>query len=128
MKRESKSAPNRMLAILFLAVIPLSACADVRGPTWLTGEPDETVLNAPRVVGVPSGASKKEWPSLSDVPNEKPVFSMQKDRDEHAVEMKSDLLKAKAEMERLRNIQFDERMPEASTETEAPFSFSALQP
>ena len=112
MKRESKSAPNRTAMILFLACVLLPACADVRGPSWLTGEPDERVLTAPRVVGVPSGASKTTWPLLSDVPHEKPVFSKPKEREEERVDMNSDKLKAQAEMERIRNIDLEERTRE----------------
>ena len=105
MKLESKSARNRSRTILFLlSCLMMSACADVRGPQWLTGEPDESVINAPRAVATPKGALKQEWPNLSEVPETKPKFSDSTYRTEETQDLKSDNLKAQAEMERIRNI------------------------
>ncbi len=109
MKRESKSAVKlRAIAFFFLA-FSLTSCADVRGPQWLTGEPDESVLNAPRVVSVPSGGSDQSWPNLADVPDKKPRFSKPSVRESQRQTLTSDNLKAQAEMERLRNIQLDDQ-------------------
>ena len=105
MKHDSKSAINRTRTILFLFFcVTLSACADVRGPTWLTGEPDESVINAPRVVMSPKNTATRGWPNLSEVPETKPNFSDPAYRAEETTDLKSDNLKAQAEMERIRNI------------------------
>ncbi|MDD2325550.1 MAG: hypothetical protein PHW63_06080 [Alphaproteobacteria bacterium] len=106
----------------------LAACADMRGPQWLTGEPDESVLNAPRVVGKPSGATVKTWPNLADVPKEKPVFSTLKDRQEELVDLNSDKLKAQADMERIRNVQLEERTREDDSTTQMLLSSPETSP
>lgn len=58
--------------ILALFLLVLSGCADAPWPSWLTGEPDESILNAPRVVETPSKTGEREWPNLANVP-QKPV-------------------------------------------------------
>lgn len=107
MKRDLKSAAILTKSAFFFLVFFLASCADVRGPQWLTGEPDESVLNAPRVVGGPSGTSDASWPNLADVPDKKPKFSKSSARDTERKTLHSDNLKAQAEMERLRNIQLN---------------------
>ncbi|MFA6280229.1 MAG: hypothetical protein WC612_05510 [Bdellovibrionales bacterium] len=129
MKSESKSAPKCKKLVFFFLTLFLSACADVRGPQWLTGEPDEPVLNAPRVVGVPSGASDQSWPNLADVPDKKPRFSKLSTREADRQTLASDNMKAQAEMERIRNIQLDGeegRTQETTQQDDVPFS--ALKP
>jgi len=132
MKHESKSAIIRTRTILFLATFLMltTACADVRGPMWLTGEPDESIFAAPRVVGTPRGASSQTWPNLSEVPDTKPKISEASVRAEKTRDLKSDNLKAQAEMERIRNIQPDGENSTGtmSTTPEEAFSFSALKP
>ncbi|HAX91635.1 MAG TPA: hypothetical protein DCY07_05430 [Rhodospirillaceae bacterium] len=105
MKCDSKSVAKCARAVFFCAVFLLAACADVRGPQWLTGEPDDSVLNAPRVVGSPSGLKDPSWPNLADVPETKPKFSTEAERAEKSTDLASDNMKAKAEMERIRNIE-----------------------
>ncbi len=109
MKRDSKSAAILTKSAFFFLVFFLASCADVRGPQWLTGEPDESVLNASRVVGAPSGASDQSWPNLADVPDKKPKFSKSSARDAERQTLTSDNLKAQAEMERIRNIELDDQ-------------------
>jgi len=130
MKQESKSARNRVCLILFLLScgMTLTACADVKVPNWLTGEPDASVLNAPRVVEKPAPLAQKDWPNLSEVPDTKPKFSDLATRNEKSRDLKSDNLKAQAEMERIRNIPLEEmRTPETMLNNETT-PFSAPQP
>lgn len=124
MKADPKSARNRKLAMLFLFVAPLCACADVRGPQWLTGEPDESVLSAPRVVGKPSGATKAAWPNLADVPVKKPDFTKPDARAKQVEDLTSDKLKAQAEMERIRNIPLEGQQAAEPLPSELPFAVS----
>ena len=98
----------------------------MRGPQWLTGEPDESVLNAPRVVGKPSGASIKTWPNLAEVPKEKPVFSDVKDRQEERLDLNSDKLKAQAERERIRNVPITEQSDGVESGTQDVLSLPSL--
>lgn len=107
MKDDSKSAPNRTIATLFFMTLLVGACSDSQGRNWLTGEPDAHIYSAPRVVGTPSGATKTQWPNLADVPDQRPVFSKPEEIKSDMTEMKSDLLQADAEKERIRNIQID---------------------
>lgn len=122
MKVKIFSATNRRAGLLFLLLCHLCACADVRGPTWLTGEPGDEVLSAPRVVSSPDAVATKVWPNLADVPDKKPVFTAAPVRSDRAVDLNSDRLKANAEMERLRNI--DLQGNEASQKEALPFVLS----
>lgn len=134
MKSESKSAAKRLAVCLFLS---LAGCADTPWPSWLTGEPDEAVLSSPRAVKRAAKAEEKPWPVLGDVPTAKPVFSPTADLAREAEDMQSDKLKARAEMERLRNVQMPKPIGEAEA-TDAPLvpeeepasakPFSALLP
>ncbi len=63
--------PRRARCILVLFLLVLGGCADTPWPSWLTGEPDESVLNAPRVVETPPATGERDWPNLASVP-EKP--------------------------------------------------------
>lgn len=130
MKRESKSASNLACLVFLCTTMLLTACADVRGPQWLTGEPDESVLNAPRVVAVPSGAKDTGWPNLADVPEWKPEFSSSQERIDKTTTLTSDNLKAQAEMERIRNIDLygEEDRTRTTTQEEQVVPFSALKP
>lgn len=105
MKHEIKSARIGTRLLFFPLFFLLSACADTQLPSWLTGEPEQSVLTAPRVVSTPVKGAEKAWPNLADVPEAKPVFTSQQVRDARAVEMNSDRLKGQAELERLRNIE-----------------------
>lgn len=109
MKSESKSAGKR--AIVFLCLL-LGGCADTPWPSWLTGEPDDAVLYAPRAVTRPSDTQEKPWPLLGEIPADKPEFSKTADLIEKAEEMQSDKLKAQVETERLRNIQMPKPLGE----------------
>lgn len=127
MKRESKSAPNCTGIILLGLFFFLGGCADTRWPSWLTGEPDASVLNAPRAVAAPENLSERPWPNLADVPDVKPTFSAPAQRTEEIEALASDKLKAQAEMERLRNVPLDRKeAPPAEPDVMKPFS--ALQP
>jgi hypothetical protein len=130
MKRKVKSALNRTGLVFFCASFLLSGCADSKGPTWLTGEPDDAILKAePRVVGTPDGLKKQGWPNLADMPDKRPKFSKMRDRETDAADLNSDRLKAQAEMERIRNIPLYESAGESDTTPDAnTFSYSALKP
>lgn len=129
MKRESKSARNRKLGIFFLLSVTVAACADTKFPSWMTGEPDESVLSAPRVVVAPKNPGDKAWPNLAEVPNQKPKFSSVADRESKINALNSENAKALAEMERIRNIELDDtRTRERMSDDEETFSFSALKP
>ena len=117
--------------MLFALCCILSACADVKVPTWLTGEPDDSIYAAPRVVSAPSPQKREGWPNLADVPEKKPVFTKQELRTDRTEELNSQRLQGQAEMERLRNIRMDEAAPAIEApapQEETPFSFSALRP
>ncbi len=107
MKNESKSAGKRAIVCLCLV---LGGCADTPWPSWLTGEPDEAILSAPRVVARPSDTQEKPWPLLGEIPADKPKFSKASALIGKAEDMQSDKLKAQAETERLRNIQMPKPM------------------
>lgn len=66
MKRWLKSANFVVVALICLLV--LSGCADTAWPTWITGEPDDSVLNAPRIVGKPESLNDNTWPNLANIP------------------------------------------------------------
>ena len=40
----------------------------------MTGEPDEAILRAPRVVSGPQAQGERAWPNLADVPESKPSY------------------------------------------------------
>ncbi len=67
MKSGSKSATIRVVTVIF-SLLVLGGCADSKWPSWFTGEPDDSVLNAPRLVGKPSPQDDEEWPYLGMVP------------------------------------------------------------
>ncbi len=133
MKNESKSAPKSVSICFFLL---LTSCADTPWPSWLTGEPDQAVLSSPRVVARPSDTQEKPWPLLGEIPADKPKFSKTSDLAEKAEDMQSDKLKARAEMERIRNIQItgpteeekEEGEPLPYEEIPAPVLEPAVQP
>lgn len=69
MKTNQKAASIRKAALLFLCIFFFSGCADVKGPQWLTGEPEEDVLKAPSVIERPNEKEKSTaWPSVGDAP------------------------------------------------------------
>lgn len=132
MKRELKSASKRIKPFLFLALFSLGGCADTPWPSWITGEPDEAVLNAPRAVMRPQSPAAKDWPSLADVPNKKPKFSDVLELQDQAERLRSDQLKAQVDKERIQNISIPEPLErkeneEAVSEKAFPPSF-ALTP
>lgn len=56
------------LLIMITLLIALTACADVPVPSWMTGEPEDSVVTNARIIGEPSGRIDKTWPNLADVP------------------------------------------------------------
>lgn len=79
MKPDSKTATIRPTFVLFAALFFLSACSADLLPTWISGEPDEAVLNAPRAVTRAPAGADRPWPNLADVPESKPsVLSQDK--------------------------------------------------
>jgi hypothetical protein len=69
----------RIAAILLIPCV-LAGCADSKWPTWITGEPDESVLNAPRAVAAPEGQTVPGWPRLASVPGRPKPFSTSGER------------------------------------------------
>lgn len=102
----------------------LSSCADTRLPPWLTGEPDDGVLNAPRVVGVPPSAHDTSFPNLSTVPDKPQDYSPKSVRDEMIGVMQDDKDEAHEVRERLEAIP----SPEAAPSLPPPPMGSFLQP
>ena len=100
MDHRTKSSTILTIMIL-LGSLLLTSCADTRWPTWLTGEPDESVLNAPRVVGKPSGALDKTYPNLASVPEKPKDFSTTSERKELISTLKQDKTEAQDVRERL---------------------------
>ncbi|MDD3288079.1 MAG: hypothetical protein PHX43_03620 [Alphaproteobacteria bacterium] len=77
-----KSSPFRHCAFVLLLgtiTLALTSCADTKWPTFLTGEPDDSVLLAPRVVGEPPSRYGEDWPLLGNVPDAPKDFTSQKD-------------------------------------------------
>jgi hypothetical protein len=97
MKPESKSALF-YACLAFLGFGLLSGCADTKWPTWLTGEPDESVLNAPRPVGKPENKNDESYPLLSSVPEKPKDFSTIPQREKEI----SRLSREKAEADQIR--------------------------
>ena len=62
-------------AAQILCLLSLASCADTKWPTWVTGEPDESVTNAPRLVGTAPSHDLKKWRNLADVPAKPTDFS-----------------------------------------------------
>jgi hypothetical protein len=87
------------LAILCLLL--LAGCADTTWPSWLTGEPDESVLNTPRVVGTPPSLHDKSFPNLATVPNKPDDFSPLSERQEKIRKMTSDREQSQAIRKRI---------------------------
>ncbi|NTU77619.1 MAG: hypothetical protein HGA90_07415 [Alphaproteobacteria bacterium] len=102
MNGRSKSASIRRGVVLF-CVLALSACADSQWPTWLTGEPGASVLNAPRVVGTPPSHADKSFPNLATVPEKPKDFSKIPDVEKQVERMKSDKIEAEVTKQRLEN-------------------------
>ncbi len=100
MKPLTKAA--KTLTILFvLPILLLTSCADAAWPTWLTGEPDASVLNAPRIVGRPSGNDDMSYPNLASVPQKPDVFTDKDTRRRYVDEMLADREEADAVKERI---------------------------
>jgi len=99
-----KSSPFRCCAaVLLLSTMAflLSACADDEWTKAITGEPDSSVLNAPRVVGSPPSLKGDNWPNLADVPEDTNGFTSQEKWDKLSVKMKKDRKKALAAKRRI---------------------------
>lgn len=126
MKRGSKSAAKRINPFLFLGLFLLGGCADTPWPTWITGEPGQDILNAPRAVERPAKPAALSWPNLGDVPQEKPKFSEPLALKDEAELLKSEQLKAQAAKERIQDIPLPK--PTESAPTVAPESPSEEPP
>lgn len=104
MNRNKKSSPfNNCKSVLLLCTITFSlcACADDEWTKAITGEPDSSVLNAPRVVGVPPSMNKDNWPNLADVPDRPTDFTPPAKWDKLSKKMKKDRKKAIAAKRRI---------------------------
>lgn len=86
---------------VFLGLLLLAGCADTSWPSWLTGEPNDRVLHAPRAIGTPAGLKNKTFPNLATVPPKPADFSTAEERNRAIEEMNSDRLKADAAKARL---------------------------
>jgi len=110
MKPKAKSAAKRNKPFAILLFFLLVGCADTKWPTWISGEPGDDVLLAPRAVARPTPSADKAWPNLGDVPSQKPMFSESLDLQDAAELLRSDQLKAQAEQERIQNVAMPESM------------------
>jgi hypothetical protein len=99
----AKSALKSACFPVFLVLLLLTGCADTPFPSWLTGEPSESVLSAPRVVGTPPSVKDSSFPNLATVPSKPKDFSTTAKRNENIEEMTSDRFKAQAAKARLEN-------------------------
>lgn len=113
MKHPLKAA-YLLTIILSLVSLLLSGCADTPWPTWLTGEPDDAVLNAPRVVGRPPSAGVKTYPNLATVPEKPKDFSPRTDRQKAIGTMEEEKQEAQEARERLDALPGVEREPPPS--------------
>jgi hypothetical protein len=87
-----------LCSMLFL----LASCAETKWPTWITGEPGDEVINAPRPVARPDNYKTEGWPNLADVPDMPTDLTPRSDWDDMQAEMTSekiDALIAKGRME-----------------------------
>ncbi|MCL2469185.1 MAG: hypothetical protein FWF24_03010 [Alphaproteobacteria bacterium] len=87
---QARFFPTATLFCLLLC----AGCADIKGPEWLTGEPEDEVLAAPRAVGTPSRAGLRSWPNLSEVPAQRPDFTDMDMVEQDRIIMNSNRLKA----------------------------------
>jgi hypothetical protein len=87
--------------VAILCLLLLAGCADTPWPSWLTGEPGENVLNAPRVVGTPPSLHDKSFPNLATVPNKPDDFSTIAERREKIRKMTADREQAQTIRERI---------------------------
>jgi len=91
--------------LIFLFTLLLAGCADIPLPSWLTGEPDESILKRPSAVGEPPSAVRDEdFPYLSSVPPKPDSFSTARERRDYIKKMKQDKAKAEEAKKRLENI------------------------
>jgi hypothetical protein len=100
MNHPLKSA-NLLTIIALLVPLLLSGCADTQWPSWLTGEPDASVVNAPRAVGVPPSQHDTSYPNLATVPSRPTDFSSKADRQEMISIMEEDKEEAQRIKEKL---------------------------
>lgn len=90
---------GRTLSFLALFGLTLLAgCAETKFPTWLTGEPADSVINAPRIVRVAPSRAVAGWPNLAEVPEKPKDFSPSGESQKQMKRMQDD----KAESETLR--------------------------
>ena len=112
---------NRLKSVFFCSaqffcLLALTACADTPWPEWITGEPDNTVLNAPHRVGEAPSKDLQEWPNLASVPAKPKNFSTLNERQAMIKQMMTD----KAEAEALRQQIANEPQPTPIPRAEAP--------
>jgi hypothetical protein len=107
MKRPSKSAPILTIISVFCLLLQ-AGCAQTKWPTWLTGEPDDSVLNAPRIVGTPPSHNDPTWPNLGSVPDKPKDFSTYADRKQKIDQMEADKVEAEKERQRIESMPMPE--------------------
>lgn len=86
------NARQKIVVMVFL--LSLSACADTKWPTWITGEPDDSVINAPRIVRDAPSQDEQTWPSLASVPPRPKDFSTTNFRKNEVMKMQDDTIDA----------------------------------
>jgi len=110
MKHLPKSAPI-LTIISVLSLLLLAGCADTKWPSWLTGEPDDRVLNAPRVVGAPPSLHDTAWPNLASVPEKPKDFSTFADRKVQIKQLSTDKTESQEAKERIENEPLPQPLP-----------------
>ena len=73
-----------------LGLMLLGGCADTKFPTWLTGEPPDAVINAPRIVRVAPSREGAVWPTLASVPKKPDNFSSRGESQKQIKRMQDD--------------------------------------
>ena len=114
MKHLPKSAPI-LTIISVLSLLLLTGCAETKWPSWLTGEPDDSVLNAPRVVGAPPSLHDTSWPNLASVPEKPKDFSTSAARRAHIKQLNTDKTEAQEAKDRLENEPMPSTLPPSPT-------------
>lgn len=79
----------------------LTACADTRWPSSLTGEPPPEVTQAPRIVARPTASQTQDFPNLATVPAKPGDYTTPKERQQRIDELKQARQDAAAVRQRL---------------------------
>jgi hypothetical protein len=79
------SGKNLALTCCLMSIVisGLTACADTRWPSSLTGEPPPAVTQAARVVARPTPDTAQDFPNLASVPDMPTDYTPLAEREQH---------------------------------------------